>query len=109
MAQTKDASTPTESEAERMLRQIADLKADLAAISKTLAEMGAARGDAAYASVRDSASALREQGERALKDAQARAREVGHQAADTVREQPAMAVGLAVGLGFLIGWVTARK
>ena len=109
MAQAKTALKPTDSESEQLSKQIADLKADLAAISKTLSEMGTARSDAAFESVRESALALRDQGEKALKDAQTRARDVGHQAADAVREQPAMAVGLAVGLGFLIGLVTARK
>jgi ElaB/YqjD/DUF883 family membrane-anchored ribosome-binding protein len=34
---------------------------------------------------------------------------MGQQAADQVRNQPAAAVGLAVGLGFLVGFMTGRK
>ncbi|WP_322867905.1 YqjD family protein [Aquicoccus sp. G2-2] len=109
MAEAKSTLKPNDAEAQALSEQMADLRADIAGITKTLAEMGAARGEAAKESAQNTVSALRDQGEKALKDAQARAEAISHQAADTVREQPAVAVGLAVGLGFLLGFVSGRK
>lgn len=109
MAQAKSTVKPTDSETQALAEQMAELRADIAGITKTLSEMGAARGDAALESAQNTVASLRNQGEKVLKDAQARAETIGQQAAETVREQPATAVGLAVGLGFLLGFISGRK
>ncbi|SFT86401.1 DUF883 family protein [Sedimentitalea nanhaiensis] len=109
MAQTKTALKPSDGETEDLAQQLADLRADLTKITNTLAEMGSKRSEAAVESLRGSAQALRDQGEQSLKVAQARAQNVTQQAENAVRDQPAMAVGIAVGLGFLLGVITSRK
>ncbi len=108
MAQAKTAATP-ERDIEQLSEQIAALKQDMAEISHTLGELGRSSRDAAAGQARRKASELRAAGERQIDAAQHRAEELGHQAADAVRQQPAAAVGLAVGVGFLLGFMTGRK
>ena len=63
----------------------------------------------AEAAIRQRAQAARAQGAVAMKDAQAQAHKLGEQANDFVAEKPGVALGLAAGLGFLIGvWGTRR-
>ncbi|MBK0327811.1 DUF883 family protein [Rhodobacteraceae bacterium F11138] len=109
MAQTKTALAPSDEETKALSSQLSDLRADLAGISKTLSDMGSRRGDAAVETLRDSAQSLREHGERTLQAAQSQVQEAGQQTQSAIRQQPAAAVGIAVGLGFLLGFATARK
>ncbi|MEX5728217.1 ElaB/YqjD/DUF883 family membrane-anchored ribosome-binding protein [Rhodovulum iodosum] len=94
---------------EDLERQIDALKADIAGISRTLADMGAERRSELQDSVHKTASDLKARGEATLDDARARGGELGDQAADAVRRQPATAMGLAVGLGFVVGLMTGRR
>lgn len=102
-----DAKTTTD--VEKLNAQIAELKTDMQTITKTLAEIGAQRRDSAAESVRGAAEDLRHRSEKQMFEAQLAAEKYGKQATDAVREQPAMAMGLAVGLGFLVGFATGRK
>jgi len=90
-------------------RQIAALKEDIAAISHTLADLGAQRGDRVKDSVGRTFTGVRDGGEAALTGARDRGLELGDQAADAVRRQPATAMGLAVAAGFLVGLMTGRR
>lgn len=109
MAQAKSADTSPQDEMDHLSQQIATLREDISAISKTLAGLGGATRDAAVDGARRKVSDLAHASEQQLHAAQHRAEEMGQQAADAVRNQPAAAVGLAVGLGFLLGFMTGRK
>ncbi|SFN62994.1 Membrane-anchored ribosome-binding protein, inhibits growth in stationary phase, ElaB/YqjD/DUF883 family [Roseovarius lutimaris] len=109
MAQSKSAATPSDAETRELSDQIAALKADLAQISQTLVDMGETRREAAVNSATKKASELREQGEQHLQHAQAKVEDLTSQTTDAVRNQPAAAVGIAVGIGFLLGFLSGRK
>lgn len=94
---------------EELTAQIAALKADLAAIAETvkgqgegLAEEVAARARRAYDQVRD--EAVQRAGH--VRD---RAEGYVESAETAVRTHPATAMGLAVGAGFLLGLILARR
>ncbi|MEO3415095.1 hypothetical protein AAFO92_10595 [Roseovarius sp. CAU 1744] len=109
MAQSKTAAKISNSEAEQLADQIEALKADISSITQTLADMGSSRRDALASAASDNVAQLRSTGERYLKDAQTKAEDIAAQSADAVRKQPATAVGLAVGVGFLLGFLSGRK
>ncbi|EAQ26226.1 MULTISPECIES: DUF883 family protein [unclassified Roseovarius] len=109
MAQAKSIDTSPQDEIDQLSKQIVTLREDISAISKTLSGLGGATRDAAVDGARRKVSELRHSGEQQLHAAQHRAEEMGQQAADAVRSQPAAAVGIAVGVGFLLGFMTGRK
>lgn len=101
MAQPKavnTASQDAQDNVEQLSEQMAILRQDISAISRSLADLGVSTKDAALESARQKAAELRVSGE-----------ELGQQAVDAVRQQPAAAVGIAVGVGFLLGFLTGRK
>lgn len=109
MAQSKTTNAAPQKDIEELSDQIATLKQDIADISKTLSGLGKSSREAAGDQVREKAAHLRDAGEEQLHAARHQADELGRQAADSVRNQPAAAVGIAVGVGFLLGFVTGRK
>jgi ElaB/YqjD/DUF883 family membrane-anchored ribosome-binding protein len=109
MAQAKTSNASPEKDIERLNEQMASLKQDIADISHTLSGLGKSSSQAAGEQVRETAAHVRDASQEQLQAAQYRAEEMGHKAADKVREQPATSVGLAVGLGFLLGFMTGRK
>jgi ElaB/YqjD/DUF883 family membrane-anchored ribosome-binding protein len=96
-------------DAEDLHAQIAALKSDLSALSNTIADMGTARKDQIKASATDAANHLQAQGKAVMQDAQVAAGQAAEKAQQSVRENPAAAVGIATGLGFVLGFLTARK
>ncbi|MHA3978398.1 DUF883 family protein [Halovulum sp. GXIMD14794] len=78
--------------------QISALKNDIATLTETLKDYGKAQGEH-----------LAAKGEAKLTEAQAQAMRAYADAETTVREHPATAVGVAAGLGFLVGLMTGRR
>lgn len=109
MAQVKAANDAAQDNVDDLAEQMKILRSDIAAISKTLGDLGVNTKDAALRTARQKAADLRETSEEQLHYAQLRAEEMGQQAVDAVRKQPATAVGLAVGVGFLLGFISGRK
>ena len=107
MAQAKNTSS--DADIEQLSEQIATLRSDISTISQTLYDLGRQSGDSAVNGARRKAADLRDAGQQHLHSAQHQAEEMGHQAADAGRAQPAAAMGLAVGMGFLLGFITGRK
>lgn len=105
MADTKT----TEKHVEDLSRQIDALKGDIASIAQILSDMGRDQGAATAERVRETAAEMRARGEAQLRHARAQAHDLGDQAANAVRDQPAAAMGMAVGLGFILGFLTGRK
>lgn len=109
MAQSKSATKMSDAEAQQLSDQITALKGDIASISQTLTDMGSARRDAVVSEASDKVAHLRKRGEQGLQEAQAKAEELADRATESVRKQPAAAMGIAVGLGFALGYLTGRK
>ena len=109
MAKSGAADKSTQEDVHELIEQIGTLKSDVAAIAKTLAELGTHSKEAAQAKFTNSVAQLQERGAESVEAARAGAHELGNQAAEAVRRQPATAVGLAVGVGFLLGFLTGRK
>ncbi len=109
MAQSKTSNSSPQKDIDQLSEQVAALKQDIADISQTLSGLGKSSGQAASEHMRHQAAQMRDAGQEHLYSAQHKAEELGQHAADTVRNQPAAAVGLAVGLGFLLGFMTGRK
>lgn len=82
--------------------QLEILKNDIAGLSTTLGEYTRAKGHEATATAKAKAHDLAEGGREKALEAQMQAEEF-------VRTQPASALGIAAGLGFLVGVFTARR
>jgi len=92
---TKDAETAS---AETLNEEIKRLRADMAAIAKTLKDMGAESGSRVYGRVRD-------QAERVKGEAEQAANAVGQR----IEERPLTAVLTAFILGAILGALFSRR
>lgn len=101
-------------------QQLAALKADIAGLTKALADYGQAQGNNLSAAASDTAHAAKVKSadaahqaavhaEEAYLMARAKANDALSRTEDSVRQNPAAAVGIAAGLGFLAGLLTARR
>ncbi|SIT10532.1 Membrane-anchored ribosome-binding protein, inhibits growth in stationary phase, ElaB/YqjD/DUF883 family [Roseivivax lentus] len=94
---------------EALMAQIDTLKADLASITELLGDIGARRTGETLESAKARYASARSEGERLYGEARHRAEDAQDQALEAIRRQPATAIGIAVGLGFLFGFLTSRK
>lgn len=103
MATTK---TPT---TEDLAAQVEALKDDIATLTKTITELGRAKGDDLASTLRSQAEQARTAGTEQLNQVQKQILAGAESAEDYVRHNPAMALGLAAGIGVLVGLLTARR
>lgn len=89
--------------------QIDALKNDIAAISQTIADLSKSQKDQFVASAKANAETLKDRSAAALGDARSMAEDGYAQAEKAVRDNPAAAVGIATGIGFLVGLIAGRK
>lgn len=100
--------------------QIDTLKQDVATLTALMSDMAKDKTAEAKERAGLKAAALKASAVQTVDTAHSRAVETGeklrsdaeaayHKAEDTVRQQPAMAVGIAAGLGFLVGMMTTRR
>ena len=82
--------------------QIAILKSDIASLTGTLSEYGKAKTTQAAQTAKDAAAD-------AVTEARVKALDAQAQAEDFIRTQPATALGIAAGVGFLVGMITSRR
>lgn len=94
---------------EDLAKQIETLQKDLNSLTKTMTEMGKAKGDAAVSATREKLSDARHHMSDVAETARLHAMEMQGQANDFISKQPATALGVAAGLGFLVGMMTSRK
>lgn len=94
---------------EDLSAQVDQLKNDIAGLTKTISDLGRARGDQMAASVKDHAHAAKEAGEAHLADLQNSALRTAESAEDYVKRNPATALGIAAGFGFLVGFLGSRR
>ena len=98
--------TPT---ANDLADQIATLKTDLADLTSLIGDMGAAQGAQAKEKMQERVEAARDAGAAHIDDAKVQAQKLGAEANDFITRQPATALGIAAGIGFLVGMLGARK
>lgn len=103
------SATTATATADDVRDQIAALQADMAALTRTVGDYGKARGDDAKASAVRKAEEIRARADVLRNDAEAQLRTGYAQAETAVRDNPAAAVGIAAGLGFLVGLLSARR
>ncbi len=89
--------------------QLEALKGDIAALGETLGAYGRSRGEDLKDAVKDQARYLRTKGEESVGRAQETAASAYHQAEDSVRQNPAAAVGFAAAAGFIVGLLVSRR
>lgn len=102
---TKAENSPGKSKdvsIEDLSNQIEVLKADISGLTSTIANYTKAKSAEASATAKVKAREAVDAGHEKVLEAQLHAE-------DFVRTQPATALGLAAGLGFLIGMFTARR
>ena len=102
MASNATRKSTSEPSLEDLTEQMAILRDDIAALTSTVGNFGKAKADEAAETVKSTAADLKEAGQQSLAETQARAE-------DFIRSQPATALGLAAGVGFLVGLLTARR
>lgn len=105
---TSNGSAATAS-ADDVRNQIAALQADVAQLTKTVGDYGRARGDEAKAAATKKAEELRLRADHLRHEAETQLKTGYAQAETAVRDNPAAAVGIAAGLGFLVGLLSARR
>lgn len=112
-----NGKTPTSAD---LANQLAEVKSDLADLAKLMAEFGRGSAREVQSDVRARAEAAREQVAEKVETAKEtvretyeaahkRAEDLGAQAQDYIRSQPGTALGIAAGVGFLIGLMAARR
>ena len=108
-SQTKPATEAKTADTEELGRQIETIRRDIAVLTDLIAELGRSRRDAASQQGQQKVTELRSRAEAAGVDAMERVNELGERAQAQVREQPAAALLVATGIGFLAGLLMRRK
>lgn len=94
---------------EDLMREIETLRADLARVTETLAEIGKAEARSMADEVRKRSRKARDQVEDEFEHLRGSAEAVIDQADDLIRERPALAMTIAAGLGLIAGLLLYRK
>ena len=87
---------------EDLSKQIEILKSDISSLTSTLGEYAKSKGAEATDTAKAKAQKVAETGRDKAVEAQLHAEEF-------IRTKPATALGIAAGLGFLIGMITSRR
>ncbi len=109
MAANTAATRQKEPTVDDLSKQIDTLKSDIAKLTGLMSEFGTAKATEAREMARKKAQELRSEGERYAEEAGRMVHDNAEAALDAVRRQPATAVALSVGIGFLIGLVASRR
>jgi len=109
LAEVKSSDTTTED----LSAQVATLRQDMSALTELLGEFGKAKSAELAESTKEKFDALRDdtklRAAHATEAAGDHAAQLQTQANDFVKNQPATAMGVAAGIGFLIGFMSGRK
>ena len=88
--------------------QLEAIKGDVAQLTELLGEIGLRRKDETLDAAKARYKDLRAKGEAQYDDAQRYLSEQTDQAVEAVRRQPLTALGIAVGIGFVVGLISRR-
>lgn len=109
MARSETSADNKNPSSEELAAQLEALRSEVSALATTMGEIGrtgsAALGDAA----RDSIHRAQSLAQDGVEAARAQAVRLEGQANDFVTRQPATALSIAAGLGFVVGMITARR
>jgi ElaB/YqjD/DUF883 family membrane-anchored ribosome-binding protein len=105
MAQGKSSAPDSDD----LSAQIATLRQDIGMITETLGEMAKAQRDGMTAAAQKKFDEARARGADAISSAQAQANALNAQAHDFVQEKPALSLGMAAALGFVVGILTTSR
>ncbi|WP_299728043.1 DUF883 domain-containing protein [uncultured Tateyamaria sp.] len=89
--------------------QVETLRNDLATLTQTIAEMGKAKGDETVHKAKSKVSDVRDHAADVAETARLQAMELQDKADSFIKNQPATAMGIAAGVGFLVGFLGSRK
>ncbi|KHA53154.1 DUF883 family protein [Sulfitobacter geojensis] len=90
-------------------KQMAVLREDIANLSATVAEYGKAQGAIMKSAATQKADQAVETGAAAAEALKVKANKTYTDAEDAVRANPGTAIGIAAGVGFLVGMMSARR
>ncbi len=105
----KKLNGTTELAAADLAAQIEVLRDDLSSLTHSIAVLGKAKGDEAITAAKSTATDVRQKAVDSAETARLQAMELQSQANDFIKTQPATALGIAAGVGFLIGFIGSRK
>lgn len=109
MAQTSKNGSGAEPSIADLEDQIATLRKDIAGLTGTIAALGRNQGARWSAAAEESAETMRAKAADAAEMARVRAESLYADTEAHVRQNPAAALGIAAGLGFLFGLMTSRR
>lgn len=92
-----------------LAKQMTVLREDIAALTATVADYGKAQGTLLKETAASRAASVANSGAAAAHAVRAQAEKTYSDTEEAVRANPAAAVGIATGVGFLIGLMTARR
>ncbi len=92
-----------------MSKQMAILRDDIANLTAAVAEYGKAQATILRTAATDQASGIADAGKVAARAVRAKAESTYSDAEEAVRANPAAAVGVAAGVGFLVGLLATRR
>jgi ElaB/YqjD/DUF883 family membrane-anchored ribosome-binding protein len=90
-------------------KQVAVLREDIATLTAIVAEYSKVQAGQLQAAATDRAAGLAKAGANAAQSAKATAEMAYSDAEDAIRANPTAAIGIAAGLGFLVGLLTSRR
>ena len=99
---TKNGLANTDLSVDDLAKQIENLKSDIATLTTSVGEVAKAKSMEGAAAAKLKAKQTTDAGREKALEAQLHAEEF-------IRTQPATALGLAAGLGFLVGMIAARR
>lgn len=114
MAQAKTAAGTGDSKSddrsyEDVSAQIEALKADIAGLTQAIGQLGVAKTQEARAYAEGKAGEAKAKAQQGADYLRGQAEDAYGQANEFIQEKPAAALGIAAGLGFVIGTLLARK
>jgi ElaB/YqjD/DUF883 family membrane-anchored ribosome-binding protein len=106
---TTSSSSHDEPSVSDLAKQIETLQKDLGDLTSLMKDMGEAQAARLSEQAEAKVKELRDKGKHAAHAARDQAEDMHAQANAYIREQPATALGIAAGLGFLVGLLISRR
>ena len=110
---TRNGTTNSDISIEDLSAQLEILKNDIAVLTSTMGAYGKAKAAEARDTANSKASEIRDSAQARAEELSAagieKTKEAHKHAEDFVRTQPGTAIGIAAGVGFLVGLLTARR
>ncbi|WP_375691461.1 YqjD family protein [Pseudooceanicola sp. LIPI14-2-Ac024] len=90
-------------------KQLSALQADMSELTKLVGDYGKSQGSRFQAAAKDTVDKLRHDAEAQYHKAEAQMHDSYAKAEQAVRENPGMALGIAAGVGFVVGLLASRR